>query len=240
MSKKKLIIGFQKKNGRNNQGKITVRHKGGGCKQNYRIIDFKYKFNEAVIQQFEYDPNRNAKIMKVFLPQQQEYKYILAIENLKMNDVIYNNTTEIKTGNILQLKNIPIGSIISNIELYPNNGSKFSRSSGTFCQLIQKIKNKYALIKLPSNKVRKISLNCKAILGKNLNIPLKKKKKAGFSRWLGIRPSVRGVAMNPIDHPHGGGEGKTSGGRPSVNRKGIYTKGVKTRKKKNKTNIFII
>ena len=140
------------------------------------------------------------------------------------------------------MRDIPIGSFISNIELFPNKGAQLCRSAGTFAQLTQKINHKYAIIKLPSNKLRKIFLNCTAVLGKNMDF-LKNsihQNKAGYSRWLGRRPSVRGVAMNPVDHPHGGGEGKTSGGRPSVNQKGIYTKGIKTRKKKNKNNIFLI
>lgn len=233
--KVKLIKGYTRAKGRNNQGKITNFNKGGGSKKNYRLIDFKYNFDKGIIKNIEYDPNRNTKIFKLFIPTQNIYKYIIAIENLKINDIIENDTN-MNIGNIFLLKNIPIGSIISNVEFFPNQGSKLSRSSGTFCQLIKKTL-KYAIIKLPSQQCRVFPLNCKAILGKVYNFKKnsKFKNKAGYSRWLGKRPKVRGVAMNPVDHPHGGGEGKTSGGRPSVNKKGIYTKGVKTRKKKNVT-----
>ena len=238
MTQQKLIKGFKQAKGRNNQGKITVQHRGGGHKKLYRIIDFKYTFTKSKIIAIEYDPNRNTKIFKVLTLPEQTYKYILAIDNININTIIEVNTDNIKPGNVLPLRNIPLGSIISNVEKYPNKGGQYIRSSGTFGQLIKRTHN-YATIRLPSSACRNFFLDCKAVLGKIFNKNKKKKVKAGYSRWLGIRPTVRGVAMNPVDHPHGGGEGKTSGGRPSTNSKGIYTKGIKTRKKKNKTNIYI-
>lgn len=237
MLQQKLIKGFTQAKGRNNQGKITVQHRGGGHKKKYRLIDFKYNFTKSKIISIEYDPNRNTKIFKILTIPNNTYKYILAIENIKINSIIETNNN-IKPGNILPLKGIPLGSIISNVEKYPNKGSQYIRSAGTFGLLIKR-DDKYATVKLPSSQHRKFYLDCRAVLGKILNKQATIKLKAGASRWKGRRPHVRGVAMNPVDHPHGGGEGKTSGGRPSTNLKGVYTKGIKTRKKKNKTNIYI-
>lgn len=237
MLQQKLIKGFTQSKGRNNQGKITVQHRGGGHKKKYRLIDFKYNFTKSKIIAIEYDPNRNTKIFKILTIPNNTYKYVLAIENIKINAIIETNNN-IKIGNILPLKDIPLGSIISNVEKYPNKGSQYIRSAGTFGLLIKR-DNKYATVKLPSSQHRKFYLDCRAVLGRILNKQTTNLLKAGSSRWLGRRPHVRGVAMNPVDHPHGGGEGKTSGGRPSTNRKGVYTKGIKTRKKKNKTNIYI-
>lgn len=239
---KKLTKGFQRSNGRNNQGKITVRHRGGGHKRLYRQIKFNRINTEGIVKAISYDPNRSANIANIFDPKTNNNFYILAPEGLKVNDKIESGpNSELKIGNAMPLSNIPIGSIIHNISLRPFEKGKLIRSAGTSAQLLQKTENNYAKIRLNSGELRLILLNCYATLGIVSNINHKKIKlgKAGRSRWLNRRPHVRGVAMNPVDHPHGGGEGKTSGGRPSVSPKGIITKGKSTRSKK-KTNKFII
>ena len=239
---KKLTKGFQRSNGRNNQGKITVRHRGGGHKRLYREIKFNRINTEGTVKAICYDPNRSANIANVFDYKNNENFYILAPEGLKVNDKIESGPdSELKIGNALPLSNIPIGSVIHNISLKPFSKGKLIRSAGTSAQLLQKTENNYAKIRLNSGELRLILLNCYATLGVVSNINHKKIKlgKAGRSRWLNRRPHVRGVAMNPVDHPHGGGEGKTSGGRPSVSPQGIITKGKPTRSKK-KTNKFIL
>jgi large subunit ribosomal protein L2 len=237
---KELIKGFKRANGRNNQGRITVRHRGGGHKRLYRIISFKRSKNiEGYVSKITYDPNRSANI--AFIKNDLENNFILAPEGIKLNQYIQSSPdSELKIGNSLPLKNIPIGSLIHNISLYPNGGGKLIRSAGTSAQLIQKINNKYAKIRLSSGELKLILLSCTATLGVVSNINHKKIKigKAGRSRWLNRRPVVRGVAKNPVDHPHGGGEGKTSGGRPSVTPQGRITKGKPTRKK-NKKKLII-
>lgn len=238
---KKLTKGFQRSNGRNNQGKITVRHRGGGHKRKYRLIHFNRINLNGNVQSIEYDPNRSSNIACI-LETNGEKKYILAPEGLKLNEKIESGSDVIlKIGNALPLRNIPIGSTIHNISLKPFSKGQFIRSAGTSAQLIQKVDNKYAKIRLISGEQRLILLDCYATLGVVSNINHKKIKlgKAGRSRWLNKRPHVRGVAMNPVDHPHGGGEGKTSGGRPSVSPQGKITKGKPTRSKK-KPNHFII
>lgn len=228
---KNLIKGFQRSFGRNNQGKITVKHRGGGHKRKYRIISFKREKIKGFIKQIEYDPNRSANIL--LIKDNDKYNYILAPNNIKKNTFINSNeNADIKNGNALPLKNIPIGSIIHNISIRPGQKGKLIRSAGTFGQLIQKYQNKYAKIRLNSGQNKIVSLNCYATLGIVSNIEHKNIKigKAGRSRWLNKRPHVRGVAKNPVDHPHGGGEGKTSGGRPSVTPKGLITKGKPTKK----------
>ena len=237
---KKLTKGFKRSNGRNNQGKITVRHRGGGHKRLYRKINFnRSDLNEGYVSKILYDPNRSANI--AYIKNNLNPFLILAPEGLKINQHIKSSPeAELKVGNSLPLKNIPIGSLVHNISLNPNEKGKLIRSAGTSAQLIQKINNKYARIRLSSGELKLVLLSCYATLGIVSNINHKKIKlgKAGRSRWLNRRPSVRGVAMNPVDHPHGGGEGKTSGGRPSVTPQGKITKGKPTRNKKKKKLII--
>ena len=237
---KKLIKGFQRANGRNNQGKITVRHRGGGHKRLYRKIEFnRFKEIKGYVSNILYDPNRSANI--AYIKNNLKTYLILAPEGLKLNQYIESSSiAKLKIGNALPLKNIPIGSLIHNISLKPNSKGKLIRSAGTSAQLLQKIDNKYAKIRLSSGELKLILLTCFATLGIVSNINHKKIKigKAGRSRWLNRRPKVRGVAKNPVDHPHGGGEGKTSGGRPSVSPKGFITKGKPTRNKKKKKLII--
>ena len=231
---KKLTKGFHQSNGKNNQGKITVRHRGGGHKRLYRKISFNRNLNiKGTVSNILYDPNRSANI--AYIQNKFNSYLILAPEGLELNQFIESSeNAELKIGNALPLKNIPIGSLIHNISLYPNSKGKLIRSAGTSAQLIQKINNKFAKIRLNSGELKLILLSCYATLGIVSNIHHKKIKlgKAGRSRWLNRRPKVRGVAKNPVDHPHGGGEGKTSGGRPSVSFTGKITKGKPTRKKK--------
>lgn len=241
---KKLIKGFKRANGRNNQGKITIKHRGGGHKRLYRQIKFNRLNTKGKVIGISYDPNRSANIANILNNDNSKENnyYILAPEGLKKNDIIDSGPkAELKIGNSLPLSSIPIGSVIHNISLNPFSKGKLIRSAGTSAQILQKIGNNYAKIRLNSGELRLILLNCYATLGIVSNINHKKIKlgKAGRARWLNKRPHVRGVAMNPVDHPHGGGEGKTSGGRPSVSFKGIITKGKPTRSKK-KNNQFIL
>jgi large subunit ribosomal protein L2 len=234
---KKLIKGFKRSNGRNNTGKITVRSKGGGHKRLYRKISFnRSKGLSGYVKKILYDPNRSANI--AFLENNStKNSLILAPQNLQLNQWIESSeNASLTIGNSLPLRNIPIGTIINNISLQPNGDGKLNRSAGTSAQLLQKIDNKYAKIRLNSGELKLILLSCYATLGVVSNINFKKIKlgKAGRSRWLNRRPTVRGVAKNPVDHPHGGGEGKTSGGRPSVSPQGRITKGKPTSKKKKK------
>jgi len=238
---KKLIKGFKKANGKNNSGKITVKHRGGGHKRLYRLIEFnRYEQNEGFVYKILYDPNRSANI--ALIKKEKKEFFILAPENLLINQYIQSSQkASLTIGNALPINNIPIGSLIHNISLKPKKGGQLIRSAGTFAQIIQKINNKYAKIRLSSGELKIILLSCYATLGivSNSNYKLIKRGKAGRSRWLNKRPKVRGVAKNPVDHPHGGGEGKTSGGRPSVTPKGLITKGVSTRKKSKKKLLFI-
>ena len=239
---KKLIKGFQRSNGRNNQGKITVKHRGGGHKRLYRNIEFNRINTEGIVQAINYDPNRSANIANILNERKKKSFYILAPEGLQINTQIQSGpNAELKIGNALPLSKIPIGSIIHNISLTPFSNGQLIRSAGTSAQLLQKLSNNYAKIRLNSGELRLILLTCYATLGIVSNVNHKKIKlgKAGRSRWLNKRPHVRGVAMNPVDHPHGGGEGKTSGGRPSVSPQGKITKGKPTRSKK-KLNRFIL
>ena len=231
---KKLIKGFYRSNGKNNTGKITVKHRGGGHKRLYRKITFnRFSKIKGFVKNILYDPNRSANI--AYIENNKDSFFILAPYNLKINQFIETGSNiEFNVGNSLPLLDIPIGSHIHNISLQPNSKGKLIRSAGTFAELIQKINNKYAKIKLSSGKIKLVLLSCYATLGRVSNIHYNKIKlgKAGRSRWLNKRSKVRGVAKNPVDHPHGGGEGKTSGGRPSVTPKGIITKGKPTKKKK--------
>lgn len=224
------IVGILNSSGRNNQGKITVRHKGGGIKHKYRLIDFKINLiTTGIITSLEYDPNRTAFIASVYDILKKNYSYILAPSNLNVGDIIQSGTNAtVKLGHTLYFKDIPVGSFIYCISEKPNNKAKFSRSAGTYSILIKKTRN-FCQIKLSSGKYKLLSNNSFASIGivSNENNFLKILAKAGRSRWLNKRPSVRGVAMNPIDHPHGGGEGKTSGGRSSVTPWGKPTKNKK-------------
>lgn len=239
---KSLLITKKKKSGRNNSGRITVKNRGGGHKQRIRIIDFKRKkYNiPAKINSIEYDPIRSARIA-ILNYYDGSKKYIIAPEGLKIgNIVISGENTPLNIGNALLLKNIPIGTIIHNIEFKPGKGGSIARSAGSYAQLLAK-KKKYSILKLPSGEMRMILLTCMATIGvvsnsEHINII---KGKAGRNRWLGRKPRVRGIAMNPVDHPMGGGEGKASGGHP-VSQKGLYSKGKKTRKKKKYSNKLII
>ncbi|MGE5362518.1 MAG: 50S ribosomal protein L2 [Bacteroidota bacterium] len=240
---KSLTVAIRKSGGRNNLGRVTAKHIGGGHRQRYRIIDFKRdKHNvPAKVVSIEYDPNRTCRIALLSYLD-GEKRYILAPQGLKVGDTVTSGSgSEIKVGNALKLKEMPLGSFLHNVELKPGKGGQLGRSAGCALQLLAK-EGKYAQIKMPSGEVRLISLECMATYGSignqdHENISL---GKAGRSRWMGKRPHVRGVAMNPVDHPMGGGEGKTSGGGHPVSRSGQPAKGYKTRKKKNQSNKFII
>ena len=239
---KRLTRSKTRISGRNNKGRLTVRHRGGGHKRLYRIIDFIRDKREipAVVVSLEYDPNRSANIALLAYAD-GEKRYILAPEGLAAgSSVLAGEAADILVGNSLPLKNIPLGTMIHNIELKKGKGGQMARSAGTAAQLLAKEAG-YAQIKMPSGEVRKVHLDCYATIGQvgNLNYENVSIGKAGRTRWLGIRPTVRGVVMNPIDHPHGGGEGKTSGGRHPVSPWGVPTKGFKTRKNK-RTQRFII
>lgn len=238
---KNLVRGNNSKGGRNNQGRITVHGKSRGAKKKYRIIDFKRsKEMVAIVERFEYDPNRSANIALIKYSDNQ-YSYIIALENLKIGDrIISSSSAEIAVGNCMQLKNIPVGIMVSNVELRPGRGAQLARSAGSFVTIVNKDSGKVS-IRLRSGEVRVVEGECKATIGVVSNADKKNIKlgKAGRKRWLGFRPKVRGVAKNPVDHPHGGGEGKTSGGRHPVSAWGKPTKGFKTRNNK-RTDKFII
>jgi large subunit ribosomal protein L2 len=236
-----LLTPKPKKGGRNNNGRITTRHQGGGHKQLYRLIDFK-RNKEGIlgrVERIEYDPNRTAHIALI-LYTDGERRYILAPNDFKVGmEILAGSSSPIKPGNALPLRNIPVGTIVHAIELKPGKGAQLARSAGAYVQLIAR-EGDYATIRLRSGELRKVPVECKATIGvvSNNDHNLRSLGKAGASRWRGIRPTVRGVAMNPVDHPHGGGEGKTSGGRHPVSPWGVPTKGFKTRR--NKRNIKMI
>ena len=239
---KSLTVGKLKTGGRNNQGRLTMRYIGGGHKQAYRIIDFKRNKDgvPAVVKTIEYDPNRTARIALLFYAD-GEKRYILAPNGLKVGANIMSGSNALpEVGNSLPLKDIPVGTVIHNIELRPGQGAALVRSAGNFAQLTSK-EGDYAIIKLPSGETRKILATCKATVGSvgNSDHALETSGKAGRSRWLGRRPHNRGVVMNPVDHPMGGGEGRQSGGHPR-SRKGLYAKGLKTRAPKKQSNKYII
>ena len=238
---KSLTAGLSKKGGRNNTGRITMRRKGGGHKAKYRIIDFKRNNTEsATVDRIEYDPNRSSYIALITYTDGTK-SYILAPKDLKAGDqVISGEKKEIRIGNCMPMSDIPVGIDIHNIELKIGSGAQLARSAGSSTQIVGK-SDGHVAIKLPSGEQRKVREECRATIGVLSNIDKKNQKlgKAGRKRWLGVRPSVRGVAMNPIDHPHGGGEGKTSGGRDPVTPWGKPTKGKKTRNNK-RTDKFII
>tara|TARA_B100001559_G_scaffold307446_1_gene299627 strand:+ start:982 stop:1812 length:831 start_codon:yes stop_codon:yes gene_type:complete len=237
-----LTTGLRKTGGRNNYGRMTTRHIGGGHKRLYREIDFKRNKDNisAVVERIEYDPNRSSHIALV-LYKDGERRYIIAPKGLKEGDKISSgNNTPIKTGNTLPLNNIPVGTIVHCIEMKPGKGAQIARSAGASVQVLAKEGN-YATLRLKSGEVRKVLITCRATIGEvgHQEHNLRKLGKAGASRWRGVRPTVRGVVMNPVDHPHGGGEGKTSGGRDPVSPWGVPTKGYKTRSNKV-TDKFIV
>ncbi len=238
---KSLVIGLKKKGGRNNTGRITVRHRGGGHKRLYRIIDFKGRIGyEAVVKSIEYDPNRNARIALICYTDGVK-SYIIAPLGLSVGDRIKcGEDAEIKVGNRLPLKKIPEGTQIYNIELIPGRGGQIVRSAGTLATLMVK-GDKYAQVRLPSGEVRLFDLNCYASIGQVSNPEYKyiSLGKAGRTRHLGIRPTVRGTAMNPVDHPMGGGEGRGKGHQPQ-SPTGVPAKGYKTRKKRKPSDKLII
>ena len=241
---KSLVISLPKNAGRNSRGMITMRHRGGGAKKKYRIIDFKRDKDgiEGVVNAIEYDPNRSANIALIFY-RDGEKRYILHPDGLKVGDVIISGEdADIKVGNALKLKDIPVGTVVHNVELKPGKGGQLARSAGISAQLMGK-EGKYAILRLPSGEMRMVLLECKATIGEvgNSTHELITIGKAGRSRYLGKRPHVRGSAMNPVDHPHGGGEGRAPVGRPSpMTPWGKKSRGVKTRKKNNKSNSLII
>ncbi len=239
---KSLLVGKKSTGGRNNKGRMTIRNVGGGHKQKYRIIDFKRDKENipGIVKTIEYDPNRTARIALINYVD-GEKRYIVAPHGLEVGQKILSGkdaTPDI--GNAMYLSEIPFGTVIHNIELRPGQGAKMSRSAGSYAQLMTR-EGKFAIIKLPSGETRMILQTCKATIGmvSNVDHNLEKSGKAGRSRWKGRRPRVRGVAMNPVDHPMGGGEGRASGGHPR-SRKGLPAKGYRTRAKKKASNKYIV
>jgi large subunit ribosomal protein L2 len=239
---KSLTEGLTKKGGRNNAGRITARRRGGGHKRRYRVVDFKrLKFDvPAKVQRLEYDPNRTAFIALVEY-EDGELSYILAPQRLQVGDtVISGKQVDVKPGNAMPLANIPVGTIVHNVEMKPGKGGQIARSAGTYVQLVGR-DGGHALVRLSSGELRLVRGECMASIGAVSNQDQSNIKlgKAGRKRWLGKRPSVRGVAMNPVDHPHGGGEGRTSGGRHPVTPWGRPTKGMKTRNNKKTDDLIV-
>jgi large subunit ribosomal protein L2 len=241
---KSLLEPLPKKGGRNNNGRITTRHQGGGHKRRYRVIDFKRKKDgiPAKVATIEYDPNRSARIALLHYAD-GEKRYILAPKGLSVGDMVQNGPgSDIKPGNTLALSDIPVGTVVHAVELQPGKGAALARSAGTSIQLMGKEAG-YAILRMPSSEMRRVLITCRATIGEvgnsdhgNISIG-----KAGRARWMGIRPTVRGTAMNPVDHPHGGGEGKNkSAGRHPVSPWGVPTKGHRTRSKKAASNRLII
>jgi large subunit ribosomal protein L2 len=238
----KLLEKKSKNGGRNHHGRITVRHQGGGHRQHIRVVDFKRTKDgiEATVERIEYDPNRSSHLALLCYAD-GERRYIIAPKGIQAGDKLMSGTVApFKNGNALPLKNIPVGSNIHCIELKPGKGAQIARSAGTSVQLLAK-EGAYAQLRLRSGEVRKVHLDCKATLGEvgNDEHSLRSIGKAGANRWRGIRPTVRGVVMNPVDHPHGGGEGRTSGGRHPVSPWGTPTKGYRTRNNKRTDNMRI-
>lgn len=237
-----LVEKKTKSGGRNNNGRITVRHIGGGHKQQYRIVDFKRNKDgiPSVVERIEYDPNRSAHIALLrYLD--GERRYIIAPKGTKAGDEIRSGEdAPIKVGSTLPMRNMPVGSVIHCIELKPGKGAQIARSAGTYAQLIAR-EGAYVTLRLRSGEMRKVLSECRATLGEvsNSEHSLRQLGKAGASRWRGVRPTVRGVVMNPVDHPHGGGEGRTSGGRHPVTPWGVPTKGYKTRKNKRTDKMIV-
>ncbi|WP_028452709.1 50S ribosomal protein L2 [Chitinilyticum aquatile] len=237
-----LLESQSKTAGRNNNGHITTRHKGGGHKQHYRVIDFKRNKDGIVakVERLEYDPNRTANIALVCYAD-GERRYIIAPKGLKAGATIVSGSdAPIKTGNAMPIRNIPVGSTIHCVELQPGKGAQIARSAGTSVQLLAR-EGAYAQLRLRSGEIRKVHIDCRATLGEvgNEEHSLRSYGKAGAKRWLGIRPTVRGTAMNPVDHPHGGGEGRTGEGRVPVSPWGQPTKGFRTRSNKRTDNMIV-
>ena len=237
-----LVESRTRTSGRNNDGRITVRHRGGGHKRSYRIIDFRRSKDGVVgrIERLEYDPNRSAHIALV-LYADGERRYIVAPRGISEGDQIESGeSVAIRTGNALPLKNIPVGTVVHCVEMKLGKGAQLARSAGASVQYVGR-EGSYALLRLRSGEVRRIHLECRAVIGEvgNEENSLRKLGKAGAKRWRGIRPTVRGVAMNPVDHPHGGGEGRTSGGRDPVTPWGVPTKGFRTRKNKRTDSMIM-
>ncbi|MDD2589170.1 MAG: 50S ribosomal protein L2 [Fermentimonas sp.] len=239
---KSLVVGKSATGGRNSRGKMTTKNVGGGHKRRFRFIDFKRTKDgiPAVVKSIEYDPNRSARIALLYYADGAK-SYILAPNGLKVGtSVMSGESAAPEVGNSLPLSQIPIGTVVHNIELRPGQGAKMARSAGTFAQLVSR-EEKYAIIKMPSGEVRKILSACKATIGSvgNSDHALEQSGKAGRSRWLGRRPRTRGVVKNPVDHPMGGGEGKASGGHPR-SATGLYSKGLKTRAPKKHSSKYIV
>jgi large subunit ribosomal protein L2 len=239
---KPLLKPKKRLSARNNQGRITVRRRGGGHKKHYRVVDFRRDKENVVgkVERIEYDPNRSAFIALI-LYSDGERRYIIAPKGLSAgSEVMSGIGAPIKPGNCMPLQNIPVGATIHCIELKPGKGAQLIRSAGGSAQLVAREAN-YALVRIRSGEIRRILSTCRASIGEvsNSEHNLRSLGKAGASRWRGIRPTVRGVAMNPVDHPHGGGEGRTSGGRHPVSPHGVPTKGYKTRKNKRTTNMIV-
>ncbi len=237
-----LLDKKSKTGGRNNQGRITTRHVGGGHKKHYRIIDFKRnKVNvSAVVERIEYDPNRTANIA-LLLYKDGERKYIIAPKGLVAGqEILSAENTPVKVGNCMALRNMPLGTTVHCVELKPGKGAQLARSAGTSAQLVAK-EGAHVTLRLRSGEMRKVMADCRGVVGEvsNSEHNLISLGKAGASRWRGVRPTVRGVAMNPVDHPHGGGEGRTSGGRHPVTPWGVPTKGFKTRKNKRTDKMIV-
>ncbi|MDO6683631.1 MULTISPECIES: 50S ribosomal protein L2 [unclassified Oceanobacter] len=237
-----LLEKNSKSGGRNNNGRITTRHIGGGHKHHYRIVDFKRNKDgiPAVVERLEYDPNRSANIALLKYAD-GERRYILAAKGLSAGDeIVSGEHAPIKVGSAMPLRNVPVGSVIHNIELKPGKGGQIARSAGTSAQLVAR-EGTYCTLRLRSGEMRKVLSDCRATLGEvgNAEHGLRELGKAGATRWRGVRPTVRGVVMNPVDHPHGGGEGRTSGGRHPVSPWGVPTKGYKTRKNKRTDHLIV-
>lgn len=239
---KSLLSPIKRSGGRNNAGRITKRHTGGGHKRQYRMIDFKRDKVEipATVAAIEYDPNRSARIALLFYAD-GEKRYILAPQGLNVDDtVIASDSADIRPGNALSIRSIPLGTWVHNVEMKVGKGGQLARSAGTYVMIAAK-EGRYAQLRLPSGEVRLVLQDCRATVGQVGNLDHEKVKigKAGRNRWLGKRPQTRGVAMNPVDHPHGGGEGKSSGGRHPVTPWGVPTKGYKTRSNKRTDNFIV-
>src|SRR3954447_9499944 len=240
---KSLLEPVTKKGGRNNNGRITTRHQGGGHKRRYRVIDFKRRKDgvPAKVAAIEYDPNRSARIALLHYLD-GEKAYILAPSNLRVGAMVQSGPdADIKVGNALPLENIPTGTLVHNVELKPGQGAKMARSAGSGIQLVAKDQG-FAVLRLPSGEMRRVALTCRATIGQVGNVDHQNINwgKAGRNRWKGKRPAVRGSAMNPVDHPHGGGEGKSKGGRHPVTPWGVPTLGKRTRSKHKESNKLIV
>jgi large subunit ribosomal protein L2 len=237
-----LLESKSRTGGRNNAGRITTRHVGGGHKQHYRLIDFKRNKDGVAgqVERLEYDPNRAAN-MAIVCYSDGERRYIIAAKGLKAGDqILSGQNAPIKVGNALPLRNIPVGSVVHCVEMKPGKGAQIARSAGAGVQVVAR-EGQYATLRLRSGEMRKVPTECRATIGEvsNSEHNLRSLGKAGASRWRGVRPTVRGVAMNPVDHPHGGGEGRTSGGRHPVTPWGVPTKGYKTRKSKRTGSMIV-